>query len=80
MSASLLLRSTLPRHIAKQPTLVGAVWLHRAQESTTATAQEEGEFKYTPGGRKSFWKPFRSCEMLWCRLLTILSCLLFPLV
>jgi len=50
MSTSLLLRSTLPRHIARQRTLVGAVWLRNAQASTTAGAQEEGEFKYVPGG------------------------------
>jgi len=50
MSTSLLLRSTLPRHIARKPTLAGAVWLRKAQASTTATTQEEGEFKYVPGG------------------------------
>jgi len=49
MSTSLLLRSTLPRHISRQPTLAGAVWLRKAQASTAA-AQEEGEFKYVPGG------------------------------
>jgi len=50
MSTSLLLRSTLPRHIARQPTLTGAAWLRKARASTTATTQEEGEFKYVPGG------------------------------
>ena len=52
MSTSLLLRSTLPRHIARKPTLAGAVWLRKAQASTTAAAQEDGEFKYVPGGRE----------------------------
>jgi len=56
-STSLLLRSTLPRHIARQPTLAGVVWLRKAQAST-ATAQEEGEFKYVPGGRKFHPFPF----------------------
>ena len=58
MSTSLLLRSTLPRHIARQPTLASAVWLRKAQASTTAaTPQEEGEFKYIPGGRELFSTP-----------------------
>jgi len=52
MSTSLLLRSTLPRHIAGKPSLVGAVWLRKARASTAATPQEEGEFKYVPGGRE----------------------------
>ena len=52
MSTSLLLRSTLPRHIAKKQTLAGAVWLRKAQASTAAATQEEGEFKYVPGGRE----------------------------
>lgn len=52
MSTSLLLRSSLPRHIARQPTLAGTLWLRKARASTTATAQEEEEFKYVPGGRK----------------------------
>ena len=51
MSTSLLLRSTLPRHIARQPTLAGTERLRKAQASTAA-AQEEGEFKYIPGGRE----------------------------
>ncbi|KAF9792635.1 mitochondrial inner membrane protein [Thelephora terrestris] len=50
MSTSLLLRSTLPRHIARQPTLVGAVWLRKALASTAAAQEEQGEFKYVPGG------------------------------
>jgi len=49
MAASLLLRSNLPRHIAKQQALAGAVWFRKAQASTV-TSQEEGEFKYVPGG------------------------------
>ena len=52
MSTSLLLRSTLPRHIARQPTLAGVVCLRRAQASTTTASHEEGEFKYVPGGRE----------------------------
>jgi len=50
MSTSLLLRSTLPRHIAGKPSLAGAVWLRKARASTAAAPQEEGEFKYVPGG------------------------------
>jgi len=52
MSSSLLLRSTLPRYIARKPTLAGAVWLRKARASSSAAAQEEGEFKYVPGGRE----------------------------
>lgn len=49
MSTSLLLRSTLPRHVARRQALAGATWLRKAQASTAAT-HEEGEFKYVPGG------------------------------
>ena len=52
MSTSLLLRSALPRHIVRQPTLAGTVRLRKARASTTAATQEEGEFKYVPGGRE----------------------------
>lgn len=63
MAASLLLRSNLPRHIARQQTLAGASWLRKAHASTV-TAQEEGEFKYVPGGRESpiFPRILRSSE------------------
>ena len=52
MSTSLLLRSNFTRHFSKQQTLAGALRLRKAQASTVA-AQEEGEFKYVPGGRES---------------------------
>ena len=52
MSTSLLLRSTLSRHIARKPALAGAVWLRKARASTTANTQEGEEFKYVPGGRE----------------------------
>lgn len=64
MSTSLLLRSTLPRHIARQPTLAGGVWFCKARASTTAASQEEGEFKYVPGGRESSLLPFPSESIL----------------
>ena len=34
--------------------MAGAVWIRKAKASTTAAPQEEGEFKYVPGGRESF--------------------------
>ena len=58
MSTSLLLRSTLPRHIVGKPSLVGAVWLRKARASTAAAPQEGGEFKYVPGGREFSPLPF----------------------
>lgn len=72
MSTSLLLRSTLPRHIARQPTLVGAVWLRKARASTTAAPQEEGEFKYVPGGREFSLFPLSHLPRSpWSRFLTL---------
>ena len=56
MSTPLFLRSTLPRNITRKQALAGSLWLRRAQVST-ATVQEEGEFKYVPGGRKSSLSP-----------------------
>ena len=41
MSTPLLLRLTIPRHIARKPTLVGAV-LRKANASTTAAVLEDG--------------------------------------
>lgn len=52
MATSLLLRSNFSRYITRQQASAGTVWLRKAQASTAA-AQEEGEFKYVPGGRES---------------------------
>ena len=70
MSTSLLLRSTLPRHIARQPTLAG-VWFCKARASTTAASQEEGEFKYVPGGREFSLLSFLSEPILVVNLMEL---------